>query len=91
MNWLTPEVVRAVTTHMNDDHRADLLVMVAEQAPTATQAEVTGVDEAALYVRVVEAPGAAREVALAWPGPLTQRTDIRKYVVEMHEQAQGEK
>ncbi|MBK6762186.1 MAG: DUF2470 domain-containing protein [Micrococcales bacterium] len=76
---------------MNDDHRADLLVMVAEQAPTATQAEVTGVDEAALYVRVVEAPGAAREVALAWPGPLTQRTDIRKYVVEMHEQAQGEK
>jgi hypothetical protein len=75
---------------MNDDHRDDLLVMVSGHAPTADSAEVTGLDLEALHVRVLEA-GAQRDVALPWPGPLTQRSDIRRYVVQLHTEALGEK
>jgi hypothetical protein len=87
---LTPDVVDAVATHMNEDHREDLLVMVAGQVPGAVAAEVTGLDSQSLRVQVVDGSGTSRHVALPWPEPLTQRSDIRKYVVQMYEQAQGD-
>jgi len=90
VSWLTPDVVEAVAKHMNTDHEEDLLVMVAGSAPGAISAQVIGLDKAALHVRIVE-PGCDREVALPWPGPLTRRSDIRTYVVQMHRRALGEK
>ena len=90
MSWLSPDVVAAVARHMNDDHRADLLVMVGPLAPEALDAEVAGLDLSALHVRVSDPDGSSRVVSLPWPGPLTERADIRKYVVQMYEQPQGE-
>lgn len=89
MSWLTPDVVAAVAQHMNDDHRDDLLVMVAGLAPEAVTARVRGLNRQALLVEVESAAGRTREVALPWPAELTQRSDIRTYVVQMHTDALG--
>lgn len=79
MNWLTGDVVEAVCRHLNEDHAADVAVMIQQPGVSA---QVVGLDESALYVQ------AGRErIALPWPGPLTSRADIRTYVVEMHSQA----
>ena len=87
MSWLTPEVVNSVATHMNEDHRDDLLIMISAEVPDAVVAEVTGLDTTSLHVRAELPDGATQEIALAWPGALTQRSDIRKYVVQLHDQA----
>jgi Protein of unknown function (DUF2470) len=87
VSWLTPDVVNSVATHMNEDHRDDLLIMISAQGPDAVVAEVTGLDTTSLHVRAELPDGATQDIALAWPGELTQRSDIRKYVVQLHDQA----
>lgn len=85
MTWLTEEVVSAVCRHMNEDHAADLLVMVGRD--DVATARVTGLDPQALHVVADLHSGATEEIALPWPGPLRSRADIRTYVVEMHNRA----
>lgn len=89
-DWLTPEVVAAVKKHMNDDHQADSLVMVSPLCPGAVAAKVIGLDRDALHLEAVVAdqPRPVR-VDLPWPSPLTERADIRRYVVQLYEAAGG--
>ncbi len=85
MTWLTADVVSAVCRHMNEDHSADLLVMVGR--PDVATARVTGLDQQALHVVAHLCNGDAEDIALPWPGHLTSRADIRTYVVEMYNRA----
>lgn len=82
--WLTQDVIDAVVRHMNGDHGDDTLAMARPLCPEAVSATVAGLDLNALHINAEEADGTARTVLLAWPGPLTERADIRRYVVELH-------
>lgn len=87
-----PDVVEAVLAHMNDDHADDSLRIVqAFGRPAATAAEMVGLDEhgGVWWVEVVdEGGGDGSELRVAWPdAPVTERADLRRAVVELHDQA----
>lgn len=87
MTTFSAEVVGAILHHMNDDHPADSLVIVRGFAePDATSAVMTGFDseEAAWDVTV----GAeTRAVSIPWLGPVVERADIRREVVNLYDRA----
>jgi hypothetical protein len=87
-----PAVVEAVLAHMNDDHTDDSLRIVrAFGRSAATAAEMVGLDEhgGVWWVEVVdEAGGDGSELRVAWPsGPITERAEIRREVVALHDEA----
>lgn len=86
-DWLTEDVVAAVARHMNDDHAGDTLTMVQPLRPNAESASVVGLDHHGLQLLVGLGGGATERLDLPWPGPLTQRADIRRFVVELHTSA----
>ncbi len=92
MTDFDPSVVEAVLAHMNHDHPDDSLRIVrAFGRPTATAAEMVGLDEhgGVWWVEVVdEAGGDGSELRVPWPGgPITDRAEIRREVVALHEAA----
>ncbi|MDO9455185.1 DUF2470 domain-containing protein [Nocardioides sp.] len=92
MTDFDPAVVAAVLAHMNDDHRDDnLRIVQAFGRPQATGAEMVGLDEhgGVWWVDVVdEGGGDGSELRVAWPaGPISERTEIRREVVALHEEA----
>ncbi|MEH1017244.1 DUF2470 domain-containing protein [Micromonospora sp. CPCC 206060] len=84
----TPEVVAAVSRHMNDDHAEDSLLICRALGgqPTATRARATNVDaegmEFAVTVDDIEVP-----VRIPFAYRLTERAQIRQEVVRMYQQA----
>ncbi|HLU96984.1 MAG TPA: DUF2470 domain-containing protein [Thermobifida alba] len=87
-NPFSPEVVAAVTGHMNADHPEDTLLIVRALGgrPEATAARMTGLDgTAGEYSATV----AGREVAvrIPWSQPITERAQIRAEVVRLYRQA----
>lgn len=81
-------VVKAVCAHMNDDHTDDSLRIVrAFGRPTATAAVMSGLDaDGGVWTATVD--GAEAEVRVPWPdGPIGERSEIRREVVALHEQA----
>ncbi len=88
MSTFGPEVVAAVLAHMNDDHAEDSLRIVqAFGLPDATAAVMSGLDEnGGRWTASVD--GAEVEHAVAWPaGAISERAEIRREVVALHEQA----
>jgi putative heme iron utilization protein len=83
-----PDVVDAVCRHMNDDHRADglLIARTLGGVPDATAAEAVGVDTEAMEFRVVVGAG-PRVVRVPFSRPVTERPQIRTAVVELYERA----
>ena len=82
-----PAVVDAVLAHMNDDHADDALVIVrAFGQPDAESATMTALaGEAGVFSAVVG--GVATEVRVPWSVPITERPQIRREVVVLHERA----
>ena len=83
-----PEVVTAVTAHMNGDHPEDTLLICRALGghPDATAARMTGLDgEAGEYA--VTAGGVEHTVRIPWAQPLTERAQIRHEVVRMYREA----
>lgn len=81
-------VVDAVTAHMNDDHSEDNLAIVrAFGIPEATSALMSGLDgEAGVWQ--VTTPTGEQELRVPWPGgPITERAEIRREVVVLHDAA----
>ena len=78
----------AVLAHMNDDHADDSLRIVRTHGhPWATSAEMTGVDEHGGTWHVTEGTAEAT-LRLSWPGgPAVERTDLRRAVVALHDEA----
>ena len=81
-------VISAVTSHMNDDHRDDsLLIAKAFGFPEATASTMTGLDDRAGHWRVTDAQG-EHDLRVEWPtSPITERPQVRRQVVELYKAA----
>ncbi|MER7168898.1 DUF2470 domain-containing protein [Micromonospora sp. NPDC000207] len=83
-----PEVVAAVSRHMNDDHAEDSLLIARTLGgcPNATRARATGLDaegmDFAVTVDDIEVP-----VRIPFAHRLTERAEIRHEVVRMYREA----
>jgi putative heme iron utilization protein len=90
-NPFSPEVVAAVTRHMNGDHPEDTLIICRALGgvPEAAAARMTGLDgECGEYAVTVD--GAERTIRIPWSEPLTERAQIRAEVVRMYRQGCAE-
>ncbi|GAA0974517.1 DUF2470 domain-containing protein [Nocardiopsis tropica] len=87
-NPFSPDVVAAVTAHMNGDHPEDTLLICRAfgGAPGATAARMTGLDGDGGDYAVTE-DGAERVVRVPWERPLTERPQIRAEVVRLYREA----
>ncbi|WP_333563834.1 DUF2470 domain-containing protein [Nocardiopsis endophytica] len=83
-----PEVVRAVTAHMNDDHAEDTLLICRALGgvPEASAARMTGLDDVAGEY-TAEVGGEEVAVRIPWSRRLTERAEIRREVVRMYKEA----
>jgi putative heme iron utilization protein len=83
-----PEVVAAVTGHLNDDHPEDLVAIarVHGDVPDATAAVAVDVDRDALHLDVEVAAG-TRRLQIAFPRRADERADLRVLLVELTEAA----
>ncbi|MGO2139754.1 MAG: biliverdin-producing heme oxygenase [Leucobacter sp.] len=81
-------VISAVTSHMNDDHVGDsLLIAKAFGFPEATASKMVGLDEHAGMWRVTDAEG-EHDLRVEWPtSPITERPQVRRQVVELYKAA----
>lgn len=87
MTAFAPDVVRAVTAHMNDDHRADnVLIVQAFVDAAASDAEMVDLDVTG-GTWAYEAEGERKEAHVTWPVPVESRADIRKAVVLLYRDA----
>jgi putative heme iron utilization protein len=83
-----PEVVAAVTRHMNDDHAGDALLICRTLGgrPAATRARTTGLDADGMdFVATVD--GVEVPVRVPFAHRLTERAQIRREVVRMYQEA----
>jgi putative heme iron utilization protein len=84
----SPEVIAAVTRHMNVDHADDSLLICRALGgqPEATSATMTGMDADGIDFAVVVG---GREVParVPWAAPVTERAQVRAEVVRMYHDA----
>ncbi|GAA1116957.1 putative heme iron utilization protein [Nocardiopsis composta] len=90
-NPFGPDVVRAVTAHMNDDHPEDTLVICRALGgvPEAGAARMTGLDGRGGDFAATVA-GTEVAVRIPWRHPLTERAEIRREVVRLYREACAE-
>lgn len=83
-----PEVVAAVSRHMNEDHADDALLICRTLGgqPAATQARTTGLDADGIEFAAVVA-GAEILVRIPFSQRLTERPQIRQEVARMYRDA----
>lgn len=81
-------VITAVTSHMNDDHIEDsMIVAKAFGYPEATASKMVGLDAHAGVWHVTDAAG-EHELRVEWPGgEITERPQVRRQVVEIYKAA----
>ncbi|MFF0176809.1 DUF2470 domain-containing protein [Micromonospora profundi] len=83
-----PDVIAAVSRHMNDDHAEDTLLICRTLGgcPTATRARTTGLDADGVdFVATVD--GVEVAVRVPFAHRLTERAEIRREVVRMYQEA----
>lgn len=87
MSVFTPEIISAITSHMNGDHPEDnLLIVQAFVNPEATFAQMTGLDSAGgIWLATID--GQEQEVTIAWATPIQTRAEIRREVVVLYDKA----
>ncbi|MBB5787619.1 DUF2470 domain-containing protein [Jiangella mangrovi] len=87
-NPFGPDVIAAVSRHMNDDHTADSLVIVQAlgDTPEATAARVVHLDGVGVDFAVT-VDGAERTVRVPFARPLTERPEIRVEFVRLYTEA----
>lgn len=84
----TPDVVAAVTAHMNSDHPEDNALIAEALGGVAgtTSATMTGISPAGATFLAVTDDG-EREVTVPWAIEIAERADIRHEVVRMYHEA----
>ena len=84
----TPDVVAAVTAHMNGDHPEDNLLIARSLGglPDATEATLAGLDPTGARFAAVVA-GEPVEASVPWAVPVTERATIRHEFVRMYHEA----
>ncbi|GLZ81655.1 hypothetical protein Afil01_64620 [Actinorhabdospora filicis] len=90
-NPFAPEVIEAITHHMNTDHIADTLVICqgAGGRPDAEDARMTGFDATGADFAVTAA-GVESAVRIAWARPLSERAEVRPEIVRLYKSSVGE-
>jgi hypothetical protein len=85
----TPDVVAAVTAHMNTDHPEDnvLIVRSLGALPSATSASLVDIGPAGARFEATLDDGSTAESTVAWGGPVAERAAIRLEVVRMYHEA----
>jgi putative heme iron utilization protein len=86
----THEVVGQIMRHMNDDHPDDSLLIVRALGGHrgATAARMSGMDADGIdFAATVD--GVETAVRLPWTERLTERAQVRREVVAMHERARA--
>lgn len=88
-NPFAPDVIEAVAHHMNVDHAHDSLLIVRQLggASDAAAAEVTHLDGTGVDFTVTTETGGTRDLRIPWSRPLTERPEIRREFVRLHEEA----
>jgi len=89
VSFLPPEAVAAICRHMNDDHRANALLICRHLAGVqdAVDAEAVDVDAERMSFAVRRADGTSTPVPVAFARPVTERAQVRTAVVELYERA----
>ncbi|MDG4830881.1 DUF2470 domain-containing protein [Solwaraspora sp. WMMD1047] len=84
----TPDVVAAISRHMNDDHAADSLLICRALGgrPDATAARMTGMDATGIDFTVT-VPAGAVPVRVPFAHRLTERGEVRREVVRLYRRA----
>jgi putative heme iron utilization protein len=79
-----------IAQHMNEDHQAATIAMIAGQIPglDVSEAIITSVDSLGMYVKVTRTPRASDQpqqfkLRLPFPRPAADRMDVKKIIVEM--------
>jgi hypothetical protein len=81
------DVVAAVLSHMNDDHRDDnLLIARAFGDPNATTATMTTLDTRG-GTWVYSVGDDARELTVPWTAEISERPEIRREIVRLYDVA----
>jgi len=84
----TPDVVAAITRHMNEDHPEDSVLICRSlgSQPSTTAAVMTGLDaDGADFTATTDAGTVA--VRIPWSERLTERPQVRAEVVRMYHEA----
>ena len=84
----TPQVIEAVTAHMNTDHPEDNLLIARSLGglPEATSATMTGLDHQGAHF-AAEVDGTSTAFEVPWSVEVTERVTIRQEVVRMYHEA----
>lgn len=81
------DIVAAVLSHMNSDHRDDnLLIARAFGSPEADSATMVSLDGAGGQWSYTIG-GSAHTLTLPWSVPITERAEIRREIVAIYESA----
>lgn len=88
-DFLTDEVVAAVTAHMNGDHAEDNVVICRGVGgrPDVVAATMSGLDREAITFTVATTDGATDEVRIPFSAPLADRPQIRAEVARMYHES----
>ncbi|HEY1175819.1 MAG TPA: DUF2470 domain-containing protein [Phytomonospora sp.] len=87
-NPFAPEVIAAITRHMNHDHAADTLLICRGVGgmPTATAARMTGFDgDGGDYAVTVD--GVEEPLRILWERPLRERPEVRPEIVRLYRES----
>lgn len=87
-NPFGPDVIAAITRHMNDDHPDDNLLIVRGLGGqhAAASARMSGLDGLGADF-VAEVDGGEAAVRIPWSRELTERREVRVEVVRMYNDA----
>ena len=84
-------VLAAVLGHMNDDHRADNVLIARAFGPVddaVDDAAMTGYDGQGGSWEASLSDGTTVHVRVDWPGgPITERPDVRREIVALYDAA----
>jgi hypothetical protein len=88
-DWLTPEVVAAVKSHMDADHSTDSVTICrgVGDRPGVVEATMTGMDHDAIEFDTVDADGNRETLRIPFSRPLTARPDVREQVADLYERS----
>lgn len=90
MNPFAPEVIAAITKHMNHDHTDDTLVICrgvgGHPEATAAMMDRFDADGADFTVTVAETQLPLR---IAWSQPLSERAEVRPEIVRMYHESRA--
>lgn len=92
MNVFAPDIVAAITAHMNADHAHDCVAIVRSARPremTIDRATMVGYDDYVVDFAYTTTAGSDHRITIEWPFVISDRASIRAAIVELAVRAGG--